>query len=44
MPMIYLKAELYDAIVKRGERPAKFTNDAVEEKLKKEVDEKNKRK
>ena len=40
MPMIYLKNKLYDRIVKWGENPAEFSNNAVEKALEKLVSEK----
>jgi len=36
MPTIYIKKELYDEIIKKGEEPNKFINQAVEKELKKE--------
>jgi len=33
MPMVYLKKELYDELVKLGKDPAKFVNELVEKKL-----------
>ena len=34
MPMIYMKKNLYDELVKRGLDPAKFVNQFVEKHLK----------
>lgn len=33
MPNIYLRSDLYDAIVRAGQKPAVFVNDAVEKEL-----------
>lgn len=34
MPTIYLKKELYDAIVTKHQEPSKFVNEVVEKALK----------
>jgi hypothetical protein len=36
MPTIYLRKDLYDAIIKRGEEPTNFVNRVVEKALKEE--------
>jgi hypothetical protein len=36
MPQVYIKKELYDAIVAKKEEPNRFANDAIAGKLKKE--------
>ena len=33
MPMIYLKNDLYDRLIKSGKKPAEFVNNAVEKAL-----------
>ena len=34
MPTVYLRKDLYDAIVKNGNNPSEFTNKQIEEALK----------
>ena len=36
MPMVYLRNELYDSIIKAGKKPTDYINDAVEKELAKE--------
>ena len=36
MPMVYIRNELYDSIIKAGKKPTDYINDAVEEMLAKE--------
>jgi len=43
MPTIYLSKELYDELVKRGKDVTQFIDEAVKEALKKEKEEKEKR-
>ena len=42
MPTIYLKKELYDAIVTKHQEPSKFVNEVVEKALKEERPKKQK--
>ncbi|MDO9332920.1 MAG: hypothetical protein Q7T57_00135 [Dehalococcoidales bacterium] len=42
MPTIYLKKELYDAIVTQHKEPSKFVNELVEKALKEEKTKKQK--